>query len=122
VSENLLHTKRERLKLLACLQSKFLFAQRYSIQLQALFSQLCQLHIKTKYFSKEHSNLKNTSWLPSKNKVADEKTEHYNLTRKCKFSSVTLLLEGIICGNITTYRNNNIYSFRIDFTPLYLPA
>ena len=36
--------------------------------------------------------------------MADEKTEHYNLTRKCKFSSVSLFLEGIICGNITTYR------------------
>ena len=59
------------------------------------------------------------SWLPSKNKVADEKTDHYNLTRKCKFSSVTLFLEGIICGNITTHRNRNTLSESISLHCIY---
>ena len=40
------------------------------------------------------------SWLPSKNKVTDEKTEHCNLARKlvclqkCQFSPVILFLKG----------------------------
>ena len=43
---------------------------------------------------------KNFCWLPSKNEVADKKTDHCNLTKKfvwlwkCKFSSATLFLEG----------------------------